>query len=328
MYALLARQRRWLVWLVITATGAALGAVGYADTLQKLVDHGIVARDHPISYFVGRLVLLAFWSLGFGIGLRQVIARLTYHLEFELRIWLYERLQSTDPARLDALSTGQMVTRAMTDLLLLEQVVLVVPTVALVGSILLGVFVLMAIINWWLAIIAILMLPANLLIVVRIRRRLWGLSWVTLDRRARVTTVIDEAVRGARVVKAFGREAHENDRLETAASGAYAAAMTRIRLVSRYDMLLAAVPGAVMALLTFLGAREGVHGHLTAGRLLLFFLFALVFAGFARIFGYIQSAWQFAKTGAGRIFELIAYARPATLASGRGTPGARVAGRA
>jgi ATP-binding cassette subfamily B protein len=321
MYALLARQRKWLFWLVVTAAGASLGAVGYADTLQKLVDTGIVAREHPISYFVGRLVLLAFWSLGFGIALRQVIARLTYHLEFELRIWLYERLQSTDPERLDALSTGQMVTRAMTDLLLLEQVVLVVPTVALVGSILLAVFALMAAINWWLAIIAILMLPANLWIVLRIRRRLWGLSWVTLDRRARVTTVIDEAVRGARVVKAFGREAHENDRLETTASSAYAAAMTRIRLVSRYDMLLAAVPGVIMALLTYLGAREGVNGHLTAGRLLVFFLFALVFAGFARIFGYIQSAWQFAKTGAGRIFELIAYARPATLEPGVPLPG-------
>ena len=47
----------------------------------------------------------------------------------------------------------------------------------------------------------------------RIRRRLWGMSWVTLDRRARVTTAIDEAVRGARVVKAFGREEHERARL-------------------------------------------------------------------------------------------------------------------
>jgi ATP-binding cassette subfamily B protein len=321
MYALLARQRRWLWWLVITASGATLGAVGYADTLQKLVDHGVVRHDHPISYFVAKLVFLAFWSLGWGIALRQVISRLTYHLEFELRIWLYERLQSTDPERLDSLSTGQMVTRAMTDLLLLEQVVLVVPTVAVVGAILLALFILMVHINWWLALVAITVLPANLAIVMRIRRRLWGMSWVTLDRRARVTTVIDEAVRGARVVKAFGREEHESERLEATASSAYAAAMTRIRLVSRYDMLLAAVPGIVMAMLTFLGAREGVHGHLTAGKLLLFFVFALVFANFARIFGSIQSAWQFAKTGAGRIFELIAYARPATTVPGRPLPG-------
>lgn len=321
MYALLARQRRWLVWLLLTASGALLGAVGYADTLRKLVDHGVVHRDQPISHFVGMLVFLAFFSLVFGFLLRQVISRLTYHLEFELRIWLYERLQSTDPERLDSLSTGQMVTRAMTDLLLLELVVLVVPTVAVVSLILLAIFILMLTINWWLAIVAVLVLPANLAIVVRIRRRLWGMSWVTLDRRARVTTRIDEAVRGARVVKAFGREDHEEANLETTAASAYAAGMTRIRLVSRYDMLLAAVPGVVMGLLTWLGAREGVAGHITAGDLLLFFVFALTFANFARIFGSIQSAWQFAKTGAGRIFELIAYARPAELVTGLPLPG-------
>jgi ATP-binding cassette subfamily B protein len=321
MYALLARQRLWLLWLLLTATCATLGAVGYADTLRKLVDHGVIGRELPISHYIGQLVFLAFFSLIFGFLLRQVIARLTYHLEFELRIWLYERLQSTDPERLDALSTGQMVTRAMTDLLLLELVVLVVPTVAVVSVILFGLFILMLTINWWLAILAVLVLPANLAIVARIRRRLWGMSWVTLDRRARVTTAIDEAVRGARVVKAFGREEHEEERLEARASSAYAAGMTRIRLVSRYDMLLAAVPGVVMGLLTWLGAREGVAGRITPGDLLLFFIFALVFANFARIFGSIQSAWQFAKTGAGRIFELIAYARPAELTPGTPLPG-------
>ena len=320
MYALLARQRRWLWALFVTAMGALTGAIAYADTLRKLVDDGVVTQKHPIDYFVGQLVFIAFFTLFFGFCLRQVIARLTYHLEFELRTWLYERLQSTDPERLDSLSTGQMVTRAMTDLLLLELVVLVVPTVAVVSMILIAVFVLMASIHLWLAIIAVLVLPANLIIVVRIRRRLWGMSWVTLDRRARVTTAIDEAVRGARVVKAFGREGHEQGRLETAASSAYAAAMTRIRLVSKYDMVLAAVPGVVMGLLTWLGAREGVSGRLTAGELLLFFVFALTFANFARIFGSVQSAWQFAKTGAGRIFELIAYARPAVLTPGVSLP--------
>jgi ATP-binding cassette subfamily B protein len=321
IYALLARQRTWLLWLLLTASFALLGAVGYADTLRKLVDHGVVRQDHPISFFIGQLVFLAFFSLVFGFLLRQVIARLSYHLEFELRIWLYERLQSTDPERLDSLSTGQMVTRAMTDLMLLELVVLVVPTVAVVSLILIALFILMLTINWWLAILAVLVLPANLAIVVRIRRRLWGMSWVTLDRRARVTTAIDEAVRGARVVKAFGREDHEEAGLEAKASSAFAAGMTRIRLVSRYDILLAVVPGLVMGLLTWLGAREGVAGRITAGDLLLFFIFALVFANFARIFGSVQSAWQFAKTGAGRIFELIAYARPAELTPGLDLPG-------
>ena len=321
IYQLLTRQKRYLWWLLASAMVSLTAAIGTADTLRKLVDHGVVAQDKPIEHYIDLLVSLALLGFVGGLVLRQVIARLTYHLEFELRVWLYERLQSTDPTRLDSLSTGQMVTRAMTDLLLLELVVLVVPVVVVVGLILIAVFLLMAAINFPLAVLAVTVLPANIWIVMRIRRRLWGMSWVTLDRRARVTTVIDEAVRGARVVKAFGREDHERSRLATAARGAYSAAMTRIRLVARYDMLLAIVPGIVMALLTWLGGREGVAGRMTAGDLLLFFAFAVAFANFARTFSLVQSSWQFAKTGAGRIFELIAYAKPAVLEAGTPLPG-------
>ncbi len=316
MYALLARQRKWVVWLFITALGTITALIGTADTLQKLVDEGVVERTKPVSEFVDLLVFLAFMGLVFGLGLRQVIARLTYHLEFELRVWLYERLQSTHAERLDGLATGQMVTRAMTDLLLLELVILIVPAVVIVGLALVAVFILMAIIHPILALIAVTVIPVNFAIVLRIRRRLWGMSWVTLDRRARVTTLIDESVRGARVVKAFGREDHERRRLAAVAGDAYGAGMTRARLVARYDLVLAAMPGVVMALLTWLGAWEGVNGRLTVGDLLLFFVFALTFANFARIFATVQSAWQFAKTGAGRIFELIAYAKPAAVTAG------------
>src|ERR1044071_3213619 len=91
MWSLLARQRRWVVWLFLTAAGWVTVQVGTADTLRKLVDKGVLDRTKPVDDYVQLLVLLAFLGLVFGIGLRQVIARLTYHLEFELRVWLYER---------------------------------------------------------------------------------------------------------------------------------------------------------------------------------------------------------------------------------------------
>src|SRR5690606_7507365 len=118
-------------------------------------------------------------------------------------------------------------------------------------------------------------------IVVRIRRSLWGMSWVTLDRRARVTTAIDESVRGARVVKAFGREEHERRRLAEVARAAYAVALTRVRLVARYDLLLNAVPAVVTAALVYVGTKKGVSGEVSVGDLLLFYIFSLVFTNLA-----------------------------------------------
>src|SRR6476620_5145027 len=111
LYRLLMRQRSWVIWLFITAIMSFLAAAGIADTMRKLVDHSIIDHTVPLDDNVGKLVFFAWFSFIWGLALRQVIARIGYHLEFELRIWLYERLQSTDPKRLDALATGQMITR-------------------------------------------------------------------------------------------------------------------------------------------------------------------------------------------------------------------------
>ncbi len=320
LWRLLVRQKPWVVWLFITAITSFTAAALTADTMKKLVDEAVIEQSRPLDELVGILVFLAFFSLVSGYVLRQVIARIGYHLEFELRIWLYERLQSTDPRRLDALATGQMITRAQTDLLLLELLVLVVPAVLVVALILAGVAVILLVTHPVLALLSMLALPINIAISARIRRRLWAMSWVMLDRRARATTVVDEAVRGMRVVKAFGREDHEQARLAAVSRTAYGAGMTRARLIARFDLLLAALPALFTALLVLIGAREGVAGRITAGELLVFFVFGVGFATFAKTMNQIQSAWQFAKTGAGRIFELIAFAEPADPRAGRPLP--------
>ena len=217
IWRLLARQRSWVIWMVVTASIAFTAAALTAATFRALVDDGVIARTKPIDDYVSQLITLAFWALIGGFAFRQVLARIGYHLEFELRVWLHERLQSTDPERLDALATGQMVTRAMTDLLLLELLIVILPGIVAVTLILLALAALMLSISPLLSLLAFALLPANMYIATRIRRRLWGMSWVMLDRRAKVTTAIDEAVRGARVVKAFGREPHELGRLADAA---------------------------------------------------------------------------------------------------------------
>ena len=124
----------------------------------------MILRLKPIEEDVGALLFLAFCSLIAGFAFRQVLSRLGYHLEFELRVWLHERLQSTDPERLDPLATGQMVTRAMTDLLLLELLIVILPGVIAVLIILGGLAVLMISISPLLSLFAFALLPANMYI--------------------------------------------------------------------------------------------------------------------------------------------------------------------
>jgi ATP-binding cassette subfamily B protein len=126
-----------------------------------------------------------------------------------------------------------------------------------------------------------------------------------LHRRAEVTTAIDEAVRGIRVVKAFGREPHERGRVRTAAVAAYAIALNRVRLLARFDVLLRLVPAVFTALEIVLAGRLIEGGGFSIGKLLILLYFAQALTAFAQSFSDIADAWQAARAGATRITELL-----------------------
>ncbi len=73
-----------------------------------------MAHIVPIGHLAIRLFELAFANAVAMFSLNQLIQRVIFQLEFELRVWLHERLQALDPRTLDTVSTGQMVTRAVT----------------------------------------------------------------------------------------------------------------------------------------------------------------------------------------------------------------------
>ncbi len=306
IWELLARQKKWVRLMLGLALANTAITFATAGTFRSIVDDALEEKTVPLQPLVGRLVVLAIVGAALGFAQRQAGARIAYHLEFELRVLLHRRLLAADPRRLDALATGQMITRAQTDLTLLEAIIIAIPALAAFVPIILGAAVALFVLNPLLAPLALSAIPANLYLLTRLRGRLWGLSWLQLARRAEVTSVVDETVRGTRVVKAFAAEEQERVRIREASERAYTASMARVRLVARFNLLLQPVPIMLSAGLLALGAFFAARDSLSVGSLLIFLMFSLAFVSFARSFDEIASGWQFAKSGAGRIFELMA----------------------
>ena len=305
LWRLLAEQRRWLWAMLVLAVLSFSVSILVALAIKDAVDKAIIEQIVPLQQYTDALAFLALMGLVVGLPLRQVVARIGYHIEYQLRLWVYERILAMHPTVLDVMASGQAMTRAMTDLSILELATAIVPPLAVALVILLGIAAVLVDQDPLLGVIALLSLPLNWWLVMRIRKPLFGLSWSILNRRAEVTTAIDEAVRGARVVKAFAREDDERRRVAAAARSAYAAAMNRIRLTAKYELILRAAPVVIDALLIALGARRVIDGSFTIGELLLFLIFSGVFTGLARSFEQIVSVWQLARSGARRIYELL-----------------------
>src|SRR5262252_10779466 len=103
-------------------------------------------------------------------------------------------------------------------------------------------FVIMAFLSPLLTLIALAVGPALWVIAVASRRRLFPASWDAQQHAANVAGVVDGAVTGVRVVKGFGQEEQEIQRLEGAARLLYAARVRAVRLMARYNPTLQAVP--------------------------------------------------------------------------------------
>lgn len=307
LWTLLGMQRRWIYGLLTAGILNFLIIIGILDTLRKAFDGAIVEQYDYLDPLVTALTGLAFLGLFTGIAQRQIIARIGYHLEYQLRVRLYNQLQSLDPRLLDGLPTGQLLTRAMTDLTLVELLVQLIPTLGVAITVLLALAGLVLYMHPVMGVIALAGIPVNLYLISRVRKPLWGFSWLALNRRAQVTTAIDEAVRGIRVVKSFGREDDERVRVRDAARRAYAVSLNRVRMMARYDLILQAIPVVLNGVILLVAGRVVANGEFSVGELLIFLIFTRVFTGIAQQFDEIASGWMFAKSGAARIFELLAW---------------------
>src|SRR5207302_9948677 len=104
-----------------------------------------------------------------------------------------------------------------------------------------------------LAVVSVLMVPALALLAFRMRRAVYPASWDAQQRAGEVAQVVDQAVGGVRVVKAFGQEQRELDRLAEGAQGLYGANIRVARLTAHYQPLLQAIPALGMVATLVLG---------------------------------------------------------------------------
>jgi len=153
--------------------------------------------------------------------------------------------------------------------------------------------------------IALVVLPALAVASGRMRDRVFPATWAAQQRAADVAGVVDEAVSGVRVVKAFAAEDREVARLEAAARALYGAQLRNIRIQARLVPLIQVLPGIGMAALLLAGGRLVISGQISLGTFLAFNTYLLQLAAPARMLSGLLSAGQMARAGAVRILELL-----------------------
>jgi ATP-binding cassette subfamily B protein len=137
------------------------------------------------------------------------------------------------------------------------------------------------------------------------RWRIFPATWDGQQREGDVAQIVDEDVNGVRVVKAFGQERAELERLARASAKLYGSQMRAVRLQSRYQPLLEAIPALGQVTILALGGWLALHHEITLGTFLAFSTYVGQLLAPARQLAGVLTIGQQARAGMERIFQLL-----------------------
>ncbi|MDQ6947341.1 MAG: ABC transporter ATP-binding protein, partial [Actinomycetota bacterium] len=253
------------------AAVAGLTVSAFTPVIEKvIVDEVISGGRQSLAPWLVLLVAAGVFRFGVAHVRRFVGGRVALAVQFDLRNDIYERLQRLDFARHDDFQTGQLVSRAGADVGLVQGLLAFLPLMS--GNLVMLVvsLVIMAVLSPLLTLVTLVVVPVILVVALRLRTTVFPAAWDAQQRAAEVAGVVDEAVSGVRVVKGFGQEQRELDRLVATSEDLFASRLRAVRIQARFGSALQAVPALGQVAVLALGGWLALHDRLSIGTLLAF----------------------------------------------------------
>ncbi len=314
-YALPYKRRLFGTWLAVggLTTFQLLGPWLVAYAIDKGLDvktEGGVSVHHGSFHtlWIAAVLITAaaamrgifqFWQTYTSEWLAQRVA-------YDIRNDIYDHLQRLSFAYHDQAQTGQVMQRATQDV---EGVRMFVNLGAIrlvyVAALLVTTLVLMLLTDMKLALLSWVFIPPTALIAVRMTSLLRPISFEVQNLQGRLGVVLQENLSGMRVVKAFGREKHEEKKFNAEAENLFKFSYQTNRIQATYAPPLSLVWSLAMVATGWFGAYQILHGNLRAGELAQFMLYLTMLQLPVRSLGWVNMLWARAAVSGQRIYDIL-----------------------
>jgi ATP-binding cassette subfamily B protein len=294
----------FIISMVLTFVGLVL-QVQIPNLLNHAITNSIESHTVPISYYV-------WWIVGLAVagGIAGYISRLflfetAYNFEYDLRNIIYEHLTKMSFAFYDRVQSGQLISRANSDIRSVQMYMTFAQLIVVQCSIAIVAFGFMLSINVPLAFIAMATMPFVYFVGVRMRRSMFPVSWIIQARLAEVATVVDENVNGVRVVKSFAAEQQQLRNLSRATDRVQWGYIKDADIRARFTPAVQNLPQVGLALVLLFGGYMVIHGQLGIGAILAFNSYLLMLQAPFMMLGMLIMMGQRAAASADRIYEIL-----------------------
>ncbi|MFM7898743.1 MAG: ABC transporter ATP-binding protein, partial [Actinomycetota bacterium] len=290
--------------------GVAIGVtwtaakVAVPQLTKAAIDNGI-EKDGPLLAWS---VFIAVAGLATGLltaGRRYLAFRESRWTETVLRERIYAHIQHLHVGYHDRTQTGQLMSRASSDLQQVQQFVVMIPITLSNLAQLVAVTIILAATDWRLAVVALAPLPFINVASRRFSSRIHPAVLAVQNEQAQLASVVEESVSGVRVVKGLGTERVQFDKLRKEADDIRQVSLKAASIRSRFLPAIDLLPSLGLIAVLGYGGHRVVNGDMSIGDLVAFNVYLTMLVWPLRNIGMMVALGQRAAAALVRVHEVL-----------------------
>lgn len=296
--------------LMFAATCALVLTAGLSLTLplavRRVVDNFRISENALLNqYFVAALIIAAL--LAAGTGLRYaLVTRLGERVVADIRKAVFDRVIGMSPAFFEKIMTGEVLSRITTDTTLIQSVLGSSVSIALRNMLIfLGGMVLMLLTSAKLTGLVLLIVPAVIVPILVLGRRLRSISRENQDWIAASSGNAGEALGAVQTVQAFTHEVASRGQFAEMTETAFDVSIKRIKTRAFLTVIVIFLVFSGIVGVLWMGANDVRAGRMSEGTLVQFVIYAVLVAGSVAALSEIWSELQRAAGATERLIELL-----------------------
>ena len=275
--------------------------------VKPAMDDVFIRRDVTMLKLIPLLFLGAYIAKGLArYGQSYLMAAVGERVIARLRRDLYAHLQQMSLSFFTRRHTAELMSRVVTDVNRLARLSSTVLVMTIRQSVMVvALAAVMFVRDWRLALIALVVFPFVGVSVRSIGRRLYRINKRSQQKIAELNVLLHEVFSGTKIVKAFGREAHEVERFDRVNRGLLSLALKDHRTDEITDPLMEVLAAfGIMGALWY-GGQQVIRGTMTPGDFFSFTAAVALLYGPVRQLSRIVNTVQQSTSSVERVFEIL-----------------------
>ena len=296
-----------LIFVMFCTIMAAAGNLYIPWIIKDMIDEVLADKNGTMLNWIAASIIAIFVVRGlFWYGQNYLMSYVGQSVIIDIRAAVFKKLQRLSVSFYDKNKTGTIMSYVTNDVNALQSA-MVENTIEMIteGFILIGSVVAMIYLDWRLTLFTVCTFPVVLWFMEFFGKKIRKTGGRIQECTADITSVLQESVASARVIKSFVREDYEVDRFDVENRANFRANMKNAQLMATLTPVVELVAAIGVTMIIWYGGNNVINGTITAGSLVAFLTYAVNISNpikrLTRVIGNIQKALAAAQ----RVFMII-----------------------